>query len=1459
MARFLDIRPRLSFGNIKEVAELPELVALQKKSYDDFLQRGADPDHREVKGLQEVCQNFFPVTDLSGKSQLEFVRYVLEEPKYDEQEARQRGGTFSAAVRMTFRLVSWEVSEDSGSRTISSVKEQDVYMGDIPLMTEKATFVINGVERVVVSQMHRSPGVFFDHDKGRSHASGKFLFLGSVRPIRGSWLDVEFDVKDLLYARIDRKRKFLATTLLMALPSSLDLEDFGSQEGMSRSQILNTFYDSLTCFLGKEDDDLSMELSPDLWRGVRTLFPLVDAETGEELVAKDKKIVGSLARKLQAMKDVRIRVPLDELLGRYVAEDVIDQKTGEVIAEAGDEVNKALVDKMREIELASFRVLKIDHVNIGSYLRDTLVAERHNSRQDALFEIYRFLRPGDPPTFDSAVELFRGLFFDAERYDLSSVGRMKMSARLKTDAPADRMALCPEDIVGIIRVMLNLRDGREMTDDIDSLSNRRVRAVGEMLAAQYQSGLLRLERSIKERMNNTEEEVTPQNVLNAKPLTASLRDFFGSSQLSQFMDQTNPLAEITHKRRLSALGPGGLAKDRASLEVRDVHPTHYGRVCPVETPEGQSIGLINSMACYARVNAYGFIETAYARVREGRVTDEVVYLSALHEAAYAIAQGNALRSEDGTLTEDLVSCRKDGEYVLLSPQEVDFMDVSPKQVLSVAASLIPFVENDDASRALMGANMQRQAVPLLNPEAPLVGTGMERVVARDSGSGVLARRSGVVNYVDGTRIVVLADSTETALSVDALEEAKAGHKKAKDKGAASGVSAGGQVAESLVDIYTLLKFQKTNHGTCMNQRPLVREGQHVEAGQVIADGSSSDCGELALGRNITVAFMPWHGYGFEDSIAVSERLIENDAYTSIHIEEFEVSARDTKLGSEEITRDISGVNEEMLSRLDESGIAYVGAEVKPGDILVGKVTPKGDNPMTAEEKLLRAIFGEKAMDMSDTSLRVPPGVRGTVVDVRVFSRRGLAKDERSIAIERTEIQRLMKARDLEKKTLELAATHRLRRVLEGEVLSQNVDQLKSGDVLTEGVLKEMPFSSLVVLKIANQAKKAEVSNLIERCDVHVKKAEAEFERKVERLRRGDDLPSGVLKTVRVFVAIKRKLQTGDKMAGRHGNKGVVSRVLPVEEMPYMADGTPVDMILNPLGVPSRMNVGQVFEVHLGWAAKAFGHKVRRYLEEHLGGVVDADAEIKADASTSTEINRDTGKKIEGDTGEEAQAYENFDFEALRSFLKSLYRESPDLIQLTKTIDMMDEEGLMTWGLSLMKGVPMMAPVFEGIKSSKIRDVLEEAGEDPSGQMTLYDGRTGEPFDRKVTVGVMYMMKLHHLVDEKIHARSVGPYSLITQQPLGGKAQFGGQRLGEMEVWALEGYGAAHTLREMLTIKSDDTVGRTDAYESVIRGDGRFTCRAPASFNVLVKELKALGLNVELLSEKELEEKTSKAS
>jgi DNA-directed RNA polymerase subunit beta len=1369
-------RIRKNFGRIPEVAPMPNLIEVQKSSYDHFLQMGVPPEQRAHVGLQEVFRSVFPIRDFSDRAQLEFVRYELETPKYDVEECQQRGITYAAPLKVTLRLVVWDIDEDTGSRSIRDIKEQDVYMGDMPLMTKNGTFIINGTERVIVSQMHRSPGVFFDHDKGKTHSSGKYLFAARVIPYRGSWLDFEFDAKDHIYVRIDRRRKLPATTLLLALDDAATEKKRaegkvlqpGEASGMSKEEILGAFYDTLVFRRGP--NGWMTRFDPDQFKGKLTA-DLVDARTGEVKAEAGTKITPRLARRLREEGLSDVLVAEEDLIGRYFAVDVINEETGEVYFEAGDEVTAAALAQLGELGLTELPVLAIDHITVGPYIRNTLAIDKNATREDALIDIYRVMRPGEPPTLETAEALFHGLFFDPERYDLSAVGRVKMNSRLGLESEDSVRTLRKADILAILKMLVELKDGRGEIDDIDHLGNRRVRSVGELMENQYRVGLLRMERAIRERMSSVEiDTVMPHDLINAKPAAAAVREFFGSSQLSQFMDQTNPLSEITHKRRLSALGPGGLTRERAGFEVRDVHPTHYGRICPIETPEGPNIGLINSLATYARVNQYGFIESPYRRVRDGRVTDEVVYLSAMEEGRYAIAQANVEVDAEGRITAELTSCRKGGEFVMLHPRDIDLIDVSPKQLVSVAAALIPFLENDDANRALMGSNMQRQAVPLIRSEAPLVGTGMEETVARDSGVTIIARRSGVVDQVDGTRIVVRA-TEETAAT-------------------ASGV-----------DIYNLLKFQRSNQNTCITQRPLVKVGDRVEAGDIIADGPSTHLGELALGRNVLCAFMPWNGYNFEDSILISERIVAEDVFTSIHIEEFEVMARDTKLGQEEITRDIPNVGEEALKNLDEAGIVYIGAEVKPGDILVGKVTPKGESPMTPEEKLLRAIFGEKASDVRDTSLRLPPGVSGTVVEVRVFSRRGVDKDERALAIERAEIERLAKDRDDERAILERNFTVRLKELLLGQIAVGGPKGLKSGTEITEAVLAAYTPGQWRQISIRDDARMADIEALKKQMDDAEAELAARFESKVEKLQRGDELPPGVMKMVKVFVAVKRKLQPGDKMAGRHGNKGVISRIVPVEDMPYLEDGTPVDIVLNPLGVPSRMNVGQILETHLGWAAAGLGRKIGEVLDK---------------------VRRGTGD------GE------------LRRLLGEIY-DGPEKAQ----IDALSADELVELADNLTHGVPMASPVFDGAREEDIVAMLQKAGLSSSGQVTLIDGRTGEPFDRKVTVGYIYMMKLHHLVDDKIHARSIGPYSLVTQQPLGGKAQFGGQRFGEMEVWALEAYGAAYTLQEMLTVKSDDVSGRTKVYEAIVRGDDNFEAGIPESFNVLVKELRSLGLNVEL--------------
>ncbi|GGF88820.1 DNA-directed RNA polymerase subunit beta [Azorhizobium oxalatiphilum] len=1350
-------RIRKFFGKIKEVAEMPNLIEVQKASYDQFLQVEEPKGGRADDGLQAVFKSVFPISDFSGAAMLEFVRYEFEAPKYDVDECRQRGITFAAPLKVTLRLIVFDVDPDTGAKSVKDIKEQDVYTGDIPLMTMNGTFIVNGTERVIVSQMHRSPGVFFDHDKGKTHSSGKLLFAARIIPYRGSWLDIEFDAKDIVFARIDRRRKIPVTSLLFAL-------------GLDSEEILDTFFEKIQYVRSK--DGWRMPFDPKRMKGYKAVADLIDADTGEVVVEAGKKLTVRAARQLVEKGLKALKISDDEMVGQYIAEDIVNVHTGEVYAEAGEEITDKVLKTLGEAGFDEIPILDIDHINTGAYIRNTLVADKNSSREEALFDIYRVMRPGEPPTIDSAQAMFHSLFFDPERYDLSAVGRVKMNMRLDLDAEDTVRILRREDILAVIKTLVELRDGKGEIDDIDHLGNRRVRSVGELMENQYRVGLLRMERAIKERMSSVDiDTVMPQDLINAKPVAAAVREFFGSSQLSQFMDQTNPLSEITHKRRLSALGPGGLTRERAGFEVRDVHPTHYGRICPIETPEGPNIGLINSLATFARVNKYGFIEAPYRRVVDSRVTDEVVYLSAMEEGKYHVAQANIPLDKDGRFEEDLIICRHAGDVLLVAPDRVDFMDVSPKQLVSVAAALIPFLENDDANRALMGSNMQRQAVPLVRSQAPLVGTGMEAVVARDSGAAIAARRTGIIDQVDATRIVIRA--TEEA------DPSKSG-----------------------VDIYRLMKFQRSNQSTCINQRPLVRVGDVVRKGDIIADGPSTELGELALGRNVLVAFMPWNGYNYEDSILLSETIVKEDVFTSIHIEEFEAMARDTKLGPEEITRDIPNVSEEALKNLDEAGIVYIGAEVRAGDILVGKITPKGESPMTPEEKLLRAIFGEKAADVRDTSLRLPPGTTGTIVEVRVFNRHGVDKDERALAIEREEIERLAKDRDDEQAILDRNVYGRLAELLDGKVAIAGPKGFKKDSEITRLLLTEFPRSQWWLFAVADDALMSEIEAIRAQYDESKKRLEQRFLDKVEKLQRGDELPPGVMKMVKVFVAVKRKIQPGDKMAGRHGNKGVVSRIVPVEDMPFLEDGTNVDIVLNPLGVPSRMNVGQILETHLGWACANLGRQVAAAVDAYYGSK---------------------------------------DKQVLTGALENIYGPD-DILPL-------DEGQLIELGENLRKGVPMATPVFDGAHEGDIEEALEKAGVNRSGQSTLFDGRTGEPFDRQVTVGYIYMLKLHHLVDDKIHARSIGPYSLVTQQPLGGKAQFGGQRFGEMEVWALEAYGAAYTLQEMLTVKSDDVAGRTKVYESIVRGEDTFESGIPESFNVLVKEMRSLGLNVELVNSK----------
>ena len=1349
-------RLRKNFGKIQEIAQMPNLIEVQRTSYDQFLQLWKG-EGRKDEGLEAVFRQVFPIKDFSESSLLEYVDYHFEDPKYDVEECQQRSMTYAAPLKVTLRLIVFDVDQETGAKSVKDIKEQDVYMGDVPFMTENGTFVINGTERVIVSQMHRSPGVFFDHDKGKTHSSGKLLFAARVIPYRGSWLDFEFDAKDIVHVRIDRRRKLPATALLYAL-------------GLTQEEILDYFYSKIS-FKHNKDGSWTTPLEPSWMRNAKSTSDWKNAKNGEVVLEAGSKITVRTLRKLGEDGVKNIAFSADEVIGRYSALDMVNPETGEIYIEAGDELTADNLATVLEAGFHDVEVLNIDSINVGPYIRNTLNVDKNHSREQALIDIYRVMRPGEPPTLDTAETLFGQLFFDSERYDLSAVGRVKMNMRMGLDAPDTMRVLRKDDILAILKALVELRDGRGEIDDIDNLGNRRVRSVGELMENQFRVGLLRMERAIKERMSAVDiDTVMPHDLINAKPVAAAVREFFGSSQLSQFMDQQNPLSELTHKRRMSALGPGGLTRERAGFEVRDVHPTHYGRICPIETPEGPNIGLINSLATFARVNKYGFIESPYRKVINKHLTDEVVYLSAMEEAKFTIAQANATVDSRMRLSDELVSCRKGGNFVMTTPDQVNFIDVSPKQLVSVAAALVPFLENDDANRALMGSNMQRQAVPLLRPEAPLVGTGMEEVVARDSGSAITARRAGIVDQVDATRIVIRA--------TEEPDPTKPG-----------------------IDIYRLRKFQRSNASTCITQKPLVKVGDLLAKGDIICDGPSTQLGELALGKNALVAFMPWNGYNFEDSILISERIVRDDVFTSIHIEEFETMARDTKLGPEEITRDIPNVGEENLKNLDEAGIVYIGADVQAGDILVGKVTPKGETPMTPEEKLLRAIFGEKAADVRDTSLRVPPGVTGTIVEVRVFNRHGVDKDQRAMSIERAEEERLAEDRDDELSILERNIFSRLAEILLNKTAASGPKGMAADTKITQAVLDAIAKHQWWQIGLRNEKAMAEIEGLRQQYDESKSRLDKRFADKVEKLRRGDELAPGVMKMVRVFVAVKRKLQPGDKMAGRHGNKGVISRIVPIEDMPHLEDGTPVDVVLNPLGVPSRMNVGQILETHLGWACSGLGRQIGDMLDK---------------------VKRD-GKH-----------------EPLRRHLKSVYGNDERLNEI-------DEEGLFELADNLRLGVPIATPVFDGAKEADIVEMLEQAGLTSSGQMTLYDGRTGDAFTRAVTVGYIYMLKLNHLVDDKIHARSIGPYSLVTQQPLGGKAQFGGQRFGEMEVWALEAYGAAYTLQEILTVKSDDVAGRTKVYEAIVRGEDTFEAGIPESFNVLVKEMRSLSLNVELVN------------
>lgn len=1363
-----NFRIRRSFGRINQIIDIPHLLEIQRRSYEEFLQRVLSPENRTDSGLQGVFRSVFPIKDFNETASLEFVSYTLGDPKYSVEECHQRGMTYAAPLKVTIQLVLWDVDPRTGARTIKNVKEQEVYFGEIPLMTENGTFMVNGTERVIVSQLHRSPGVFFDHDKGKTHASGKLLYSARIIPYRGSWIDFEFDPRDILYVRIDRRRKFHATILLRAL-------------GMTVEDLLNYFYRKDTILF--EGRRAAKVFKPDQLVGVRATKDVRHPVTNDLLVKEGRKFTRAALKQIESAGIDRIPVALEEVVGLVAAHDVVDPQTKEVLVECNQEISQEQLNLLLERGVHSIEVLFIDDAHVGPSLRNTLLQDKISSPDEAIIEIYRRLRPGDPPTLEAATLFFHNLFFNPERYNLSRVGRLKLNHKLRINAPLDQGTLRREDILEVVRYLIELKNGNGVIDDIDHLGNRRVRAVGELVENQFRIGLVRMERAVKERMSLQDvETLMPQELVNYKPVSAALKEFFGSSQLSQFMDQTNPLSEVTHKRRLSALGPGGLTRERAGFEVRDVHPTHYGRVCPIETPEGPNIGLISSLSTYARVNEFGFIETPYREVENGRVTDRVRYLSALEEESQTIAQANAPVDARGFFASELISARLGGEFIMVRPQQVQLMDVSPTQLVSVAAALIPFLEHDDANRALMGSNMQRQAVPLLCTEAPLVGTGMERVVARDSGATVVARRSGIVENVDSTRIVIKADTPTSR-------------------------------GDAGVDIYPLIKYQRSNQNTCINQRPIVVVGDRVRAGDVIADGPATDMGELALGRNVLVAFMIWGGYNFEDSILVSERLLREDVFTSVHIEEFECVARDTKLGPEEITQDIPNVGEEALKDLDESGIVRIGAEVKPGDILVGKITPKGETQLSPEEKLLRAIFGEKAGEVRDTSLRVPPGVEGTVINVRVFSRKGVAKDERSQSIEEEEIRRLQKDQEERVRIVQESTLGRIKQLLVGKTATVRVSEddtrrvlLPKGKEITEEVLESLPPSLWGRIKVGDESSEEEVSRAVDAMTEQVKEIREDFDKKVEKLKGGDELPPGIIKMVKVFVAIKRKLQVGDKMAGRHGNKGVLSRILPEEDMPYLADGTPVDVVLNPLGVPSRMNVGQILETHLGWAVRVLGEQVA------------------ADGASGN------GKAPT---------------DGLRRTLKELYNTK----ELTDLVEEIAEPDLQRLANRTKHGMHVASPVFDGASEDEIFALLKQANLPETGQTILYDGRTGEPFDQPVTVGVMYVMKLHHLVEDKIHARSTGPYSLVTQQPLGGKAQFGGQRLGEMEVWALEAYGAAYSLQEMLTVKSDDVAGRTRMYEAIVKGENVLEPGLPESFNVMIRELQSLALNVELLEEK----------
>ena len=1346
-------RIRKDFGKRPIILQVPYLLATQIDSYRSFLQDGRKADEREERGLHAAFMSVFPIVSYSGNAMLEYVSYRLGTPIFDVRECQLRGTTFAAPLRVLVRLVIYDKEAPAGSKVVKDIREQEVYMGELPLMTDNGTFVINGTERVIVSQLHRSPGVFFDHDKGKTHSSGKLLFSARVIPYRGSWLDLEFDPKDNLFVRIDRRRKLPATILLRAL-------------GYETEEILAMFFETDLFALTKTKAKLT--LVPERLRGETATF---DIKSGSDVIVESgRRVTQRHIRMLQEAGVKQLDVPFDFLHGKVLSDNIIDKETGELLANANDEITEELLLRLVESGVKKINTLFTNDLDHGAYISSTLRIDPSSSQLEAQVEIYRMMRPGEPPTKEAAQNLFKSLFFTADRYDLSAVGRMKFNKRLGREEVTGDGVLSNEDIVDVLRELVAIRNGHGVVDDIDHLGNRRIRSVGEMAENQFRVGLVRVERAVKERLTLAESEgLMPQQMINAKPVSAAIKEFFGSSQLSQFMDQNNPLSEVTHKRRVSALGPGGLARERAGFEVRDVHPTHYGRVCPIETPEGPNIGLINSLAVYSRTNDYGFLETPYRKVVDGVATHEIDYLSAIEEGRFVIAQASATLDENNRLIDDLVSCRHQNEFTLSSPERIEYMDVSPRQIVSVAASLIPFLEHDDANRALMGSNMQRQAVPTLRAEKPLVGTGMERSVAVDSGVTEVARRGGVVDSVDAGRIVVRVNDDET------------------------------EAGEPGVDIYNLTKYTRSNQNTCINQRPLVKPGDLIARGDVLADGPSTDLGELALGQNMRIAFMAWNGYNFEDSILVSERVVQEDRFTTIHIEELTCMARDTKLGAEEITGDIPNVGESALAKLDESGIVYVGAEVKEGDILVGKVTPKGETQLTPEEKLLRAIFGEKAADVKDTSLRISSGTAGTVIDVQVFTRDGVEKDARALQIDQAEIERVKKDLDDQLRIMENDTFQRIEKMLLGKVADGGPNRLKAGTKITKAYLGEIERDLWLEIRLHNEEAAAQLEAIAEQIKQQRDAFRERFEEKKRKLNTGDDLAPGVLKMVKVYVATKRRIQPGDKMAGRHGNKGVISTIVPVEDMPFDAEGEPVDVVLNPLGVPSRMNVGQVLETHLGWAAKGVGRRI--------GQMLEAKAKINE----------------------------------LREFLEKVYNSSGK----REDIDSFSDEEVVELCVNLTKGVPMGTPVFDGATETEIRSMLALAQLPESGQTTLYDGRTGEAFDRPITVGYMYMLKLNHLVDDKMHARSTGPYSLVTQQPLGGKAQFGGQRFGEMEVWALEAYGASYTLQEMLTVKSDDVTGRTRMYKNIVDGDHKMEAGMPESFNVLVKEIRSLGINIEL--------------